>query len=152
MKNKTSPHEGGEISHAIHASSAATTAQQPLTPRSQAGEPQKVSSNATPSTDPMTSKKNKKNVSIGLYAGGFFGCMILMELALEGANNAFSGLSALPYAVTFFQFGCCFLLPLVLSRGSSLATFPKTPQASLPYIWLSVVVFGSICLASMSVR
>ena len=78
--------------------------------------------------------------------------MIVMELALEGANNDFPDLEALPYAVTLFQFGCCFLLPLVLSRGASFASFPKTPRQSLPYISLSLVVFGSTCFASISVR
>lgn len=75
-----------------------------------------------------------------------------MELALEGANNEFPDLEALPYAVTLFQFGCCFLMPLVLSRGASLESFPKTLEESLPYVSLSLIVFGSTCLASMSVR
>lgn len=95
---------------------------------------------------------NNSSRSIGLSAAGFFGCMVIMELALEGANNEFPDLVALPYAVTLFQFGFCFLLPLILSRGASLSTFPKTPQASLPYISLSLVVFGSTCFASMAVR
>lgn len=88
----------------------------------------------------------------GLLASGFFLCMIVMELALEGANNEFPSLAALPYAVTLFQFGFCFLLPLFLSRGNSLETFPKTTKEALPYVSLSLVVFGSTCFASMSVR
>ncbi len=98
-----------------------------------------------------TSTKNDPS-SIGLSAAGFFGCMVIMELALEGANNEFPDLVALPYAVTLFQFGFCFLLPLFLSRGASMATFPKTPHTALPYISLSLVVFGSTCFASMAVR
>lgn len=95
---------------------------------------------------------DKKDAPIWVIAGGFFICMVTMELALEGANNAFPDFSSLPYAVTLFQFGSCFLLPLVISKGESLATFPRTASQSLPYISLSLVVFGSTCLASMSVR
>lgn len=92
------------------------------------------------------------SMTITLSALGFFGCMIIMELALEAANHEFPDLEALPYAVTLFQFGFCFFLPLALSRGASLSTFPKTIHESLPYLSLSLVVFGSTCLASMSVR
>eukprot|EP00977_Amphora_coffeiformis_P002694 scaffold516_cov175-Amphora_coffeaeformis.AAC.33 len=75
-----------------------------------------------------------------------------MELALEGANNAFPDLEALPYAVTLFQFGFCFLLPLVTSGGASLDSFPRTLHGAIPYISLSCVVFGSTCFASIAVR
>jgi len=87
-----------------------------------------------------------------IFAIGFFGCMVIMELALEGANESFRDLDALPYAVTLFQFGCCFLLPCVVSRGKSLATFPTSWTQAVPYISLSTVVFGSTCLATMAVR
>ena len=109
-----------------------------------------------------SSKSNLSSNSSYLYAFGFFLCMVLMELTLEGANNAFpsSGSSssgsgddiALPYAVTLFQFGFCFLLPCILSKGESLQHFPKQPQEFVPYISLSVIVFGSTFLASLSVR
>lgn len=95
---------------------------------------------------------NDTPMTIALSALGFFGCMVIMELALEAANKEFPDLEALPYAVTLFQFGFCFFLPLVLSRGASLSTFPKSVSESLPYLSLSLVVFGSTCLASMSVR
>jgi drug/metabolite transporter (DMT)-like permease len=86
---------------------------------------------------------------------GFFTCMVFMELALEGAFVAFPDptvTSSLPYAVTIFQFACCFGLPVILSRGEALASFPRTLPACVPYISLSVVVLGSTFLASLSVR
>lgn len=87
-----------------------------------------------------------------LYAVGFVCCMVVMELALEGANNAFPDLDSLPYAVTIFQFGACFFLPILLSKGEALSFSPKNVKQCIPYISLSAVVFGSTCLASMSVR
>jgi drug/metabolite transporter (DMT)-like permease len=84
---------------------------------------------------------------------GFFTCMVLMELALEGAFVTFPHtVNSLPYAVTIFQFACCFGLPVILSRGEALASFPRTLPACVPYISLSVVVLGSTFLASLSVR
>ena len=110
--------------------------------------------NNSASSGNHVSRKGPKSLpkSSILYAGTFFACMVVMELALEGANNAFPDLDSLPYAVTMFQFGFCFLLPIVVSKGEALASFPKTPKGCIPYISLSVVVFGSTCLASMSVR
>jgi adenosine 3'-phospho 5'-phosphosulfate transporter B3 len=87
-----------------------------------------------------------------MYASGFFCCMLVMELALEGAMDAFPDLEALPYAITLVQFGFCFLLPLLVSRGKALSSFPKSPRESIPYVSLSLVVFGSTFLASLSVR
>jgi drug/metabolite transporter (DMT)-like permease len=84
---------------------------------------------------------------------GFFTCMVLMELALEGAFVTFPHtVNSLPYAVTIFQFACCFGLPVILSQGEALASFPRTLPACVPYISLSVVVLGSTFLASLSVR
>jgi drug/metabolite transporter (DMT)-like permease len=103
-----------------------------------------------PANAPATPRPGSN--SFLLFAVGFFACMIIMELALEGANNAFPDLQALPYAITLFQFGCCFFLPLVVSRGKSLVSFPKTPKEYVPYISLSVFVFGSTCLSTMAVR
>lgn len=78
--------------------------------------------------------------------------MIAHELALEAANSEFSDLGSLPYAVTLFQFGFCVLLPLVISKGRALAKFPRNTKDFIPYIRLSIVVFGATALASMSLK
>lgn len=86
------------------------------------------------------------------HAWSFFTCMVIMELTLEGAQAAFHDLPALAFSVTLFQFGCCFLLPVVLSKGATLQDIPKTPTAMMPYLLLSLCVFGSSGLATMSIR
>jgi hypothetical protein len=75
-----------------------------------------------------------------------------MELNLEGTQNAFPDLAALPSAITLFQFCFCFLLPVILSKGESLKNLPKSATEIAPYITLSLVVFGSTCMLSLSVR
>ena len=84
------------------------------------------------------------------FALGFFSCIIIMELSLEGATKEFPDLDSLPHAVTLFQFGSCFVLPVVLSKGKSLKTFPRTLRDTLPFALLGLVVFGSTFLASLS--
>ena len=99
----------------------------------------------------VNTRKIMSNSSV-LCAVGFFSCMVVMELALEGAANTFSDLESLPYAVTISQFGSCFCLPVLVTRGEALSTFPKNRKEFIPYISLSLVVFGSTCLAAMAVR
>ena len=70
------------------------------------------------------------------FALGFFSCMIIMELSLEGATKEFPNLDSLPHAVTLFQFGSWFVLPVVLSKGKSLKTFPRTLRDTLPFALL----------------
>ena len=103
---------------------------------------------------PQTTLSSSSSSSSSVYASalGFFLSMVGMELALEGANDAFPDLVALPYAVTLFQFGCCFALPIVLSGGKSLETFPGNLAGALPYVSLSTVVFGGTFLGTLSVR
>jgi solute carrier family 35 (adenosine 3'-phospho 5'-phosphosulfate transporter), member B3 len=92
------------------------------------------------------------NGSVIVYAGTFFTCMVIMELTLEGTQKAFGDMPALAFAVTLFQFGCCFLLPVILSRGATLREIPQTPMAMVPYLVLSLCVFGSSGLVTMSIR
>ena len=71
----------------------------------------------------------------------FFLAMIVHELALEAASKAFPGLDALASAVTLFQFGFCFITPVLVTRGQALQTFPRTVNGCLPYIKLSGASF-----------
>jgi len=82
----------------------------------------------------------------------FFFAMIVMELALEAATAMFSELKGLSSAVTLFQFGYCFSLPMLVSRGQVLETFPSTAPEFLPYIKLSALVFGATALSTQSVQ
>lgn len=87
-----------------------------------------------------------------LYASTFFFSMVLMELILEGTQNAFTDFLGLPYAVTFFQFIVCCALPIATSQGKALQQLPNTARDLFPYIFLSLVAFGSTCFKSLSVR
>jgi adenosine 3'-phospho 5'-phosphosulfate transporter B3 len=78
--------------------------------------------------------------------------MVIMELTLEAAQASFPDLSALPYAVTLFQFSFCFLLPVCISKGETLKDLPTSFTAVVPYVSLSLIVFGSTGLATMSIR
>lgn len=82
----------------------------------------------------------------------FFFAMIVMELALEAATRSFSDLKGISSAVTLFQFGYCFLLPMLVSKGKVFETFPSTAQEVLPYFKLSLLVFGATALATQSVQ
>lgn len=110
------------------------------------------STSSQPVTTAGTGKMSWVFSSSILYAMTFFCCMVIMELTLEGIQNDFHELVALPYAITLFQFSFCFILPVILSKGESLKNLPKSGTEIVPYITLSLVVFGSTCLASMSVR
>lgn len=82
----------------------------------------------------------------------FFIMMIGHEVALEAASTSFKELDSLASAVTLFQFGFCFLLPLITSRSDVIRTFPKTYKEILPYIQLSILVFGASGLATQSLK
>lgn len=82
----------------------------------------------------------------------FFVFMIFMELSLEAATKEFSDLESLASAVTLFQFGFCLLLPLIISRGEGLKRFPRTIGGFVPYIRLSLVIFGATGFATQSVK
>jgi solute carrier family 35 (adenosine 3'-phospho 5'-phosphosulfate transporter), member B3 len=89
---------------------------------------------------------------IYVYMVIFVGAMIGHEVALEAASDSFSHLNALASAATCFQFGFCVLFPLVLSRGKGLENFPSTRADILPYIRLSLLVFGATGLSTQAVR
>jgi UAA transporter family len=95
---------------------------------------------------------NTHNNQTVLYAFMYFGFMVLMEIVLEGTQNAFNELQALPFCITFFQFTFSFLFPVFISKGGSIQTFPKSFLEVLPFGVLSVVLFASTCSASLSVR
>lgn len=82
----------------------------------------------------------------------FFGAMIGHEVALEAASASFSHLDALASAVTCFQFSFCVLSPLILSGGRGFERFPRTYRDILPYIRLSLLVFGATGLSTQAVR
>ncbi|VEU45226.1 unnamed protein product [Pseudo-nitzschia multistriata] len=87
-----------------------------------------------------------------IYATIYFVCMIVVDFTIEGTQNAFPELHALPYAMTLFQFGWCFFLPVVISKGDSIKNLPKTTIEISPYIILSLVVFSSNVCKSASAR
>jgi drug/metabolite transporter (DMT)-like permease len=87
-----------------------------------------------------------------LYAATYFSCTVIVELAIEGTQNAFPDLLALPYATTLFQFSFCFLLPVAISKGETIKKIPKSIIAISPYIVLSLVVFSSTVCKSSSAR
>ena len=82
----------------------------------------------------------------------FFFAMIAHELAIEAVSTEFSDLESLASSVTLFQFGFCFVLPLIISRGKVCETFPRSVKEALPYVRLSFLVFGSTGLATESLR
>ena len=94
--------------------------------------------------------------AITIYIAVFFFAMIAHELALEAASSdpQFKELDSLPYAVTLFQFGFCVLLPVIASKGKALQRFPSknNPREFLPYIKLSLVVFGATGVSSMALK
>mmetsp|Transcript_10824 Transcript_10824/g.11934 ORF Transcript_10824/g.11934 Transcript_10824/m.11934 type:complete len:406 (+) Transcript_10824:33-1250(+) len=87
-----------------------------------------------------------------VYMLTFFFMMIGHEVALEAASTNFSHLNSLASAVTLFQFGFCFFLPFISSKGEVCKTFPKTWRQTLPYIKLSILVFGATGLATESLK
>lgn len=87
-----------------------------------------------------------------LYAVTYFLCMVIVDFTIEGTQNAFPDLLALPYAMTLFQFSFCFFLPVAISKGKTLEHLPKTIIQISPYIVLSLVVFSSNVCKSASAR
>ena len=100
--------------------------------------------------DSMRPAGTKKQVTISILV--FFFAMIAHELALEAVFSNFSELDSLASAVTLFQFGFCFILPFIVSRGKVCETFPKHAKETLPYIRLSFLVFGATGLATQSLK
>ena len=98
------------------------------------------------------SRTTSSSSSTALYASLYFSCMIVMEIVLEGTQNAFNDLRALPFCITLFQFTFSFLFPVAMSKGKSIRRFPRTFQEVLPFFVLSLVLFSSTCFASLSVR
>ena len=94
----------------------------------------------------------RQNYSVVFFILVFFFAMIAHELAVEAVSTNFPELDSLASAVTLFQFGFCFLLPLILSRGKVCETFPRTLREILPYLRLSLLVFGSTGLATQSLK
>mmetsp|Transcript_7680 Transcript_7680/g.11151 ORF Transcript_7680/g.11151 Transcript_7680/m.11151 type:complete len:348 (-) Transcript_7680:248-1291(-) len=86
------------------------------------------------------------------YMALFFLSMVGHELVLEASSLEFPDFESLPYAVTLFQFGFCMLAPLIISRGKALEAFPKSPRQTLPYVALSILVFGATAFASVSLK
>lgn len=93
----------------------------------------------------------QKNPAI-IFILVFFLAMIGHELALEAASTSFSQLDSLAAAVTLFQFGFCFILPFLTSRGAVMRTFPRSLREAVPYIKLSFLVFGATGLATESLK
>mmetsp|Transcript_29709 Transcript_29709/g.45451 ORF Transcript_29709/g.45451 Transcript_29709/m.45451 type:complete len:373 (-) Transcript_29709:79-1197(-) len=93
----------------------------------------------------------QKNPAI-IFILVFFLAMIGHEIALEAASTSFSQLDSLAAAVTLFQFGFCFILPFVTSRGAVMRTFPRSLREAVPYIKLSLLVFGATGLATESLK
>lgn len=87
-----------------------------------------------------------------VYILVFFFAMIVNGLALEAASTSFSQLESLASAVTLFQFGFCFFLPFITSRGAVMRTFPRTFHQAKPYIKLSFLVFGATGFATESLK
>lgn len=86
------------------------------------------------------------------YIFVFFFAMIIHELALESVSTKFSELRSISSTVTLFQFGFCFVVPLIVSRGQVCETFPRSFKEVLPYFRLSILVFGATGLATESLR
>ena len=89
---------------------------------------------------------------VALYNAIFFFAMLAHELALEAVSSKFPDLESLASSVTLFQFGFCFILPFVISRGKVCRTFPTSFQQVLPYVRLSFLVFGATGLATQSLK
>lgn len=87
-----------------------------------------------------------------IYAAIYFTCMVIVDFTIEGTQNAFPDLLALPYAMTLFQSGFCFFLPVAISKGKTLRKLPRTIIDISPYIVLSLVMFSSTVCKSASAR
>eukprot|EP00978_Attheya_sp_CCMP212_P033198 scaffold132951_cov32-Attheya_sp.AAC.1 len=98
----------------------------------------------------ISRSSSSSSSEIGWYMVVFFGAMVGHELALEAASARFGELDALADAVTLFQFGFCVVTPLVATKGQAARNFPPSIRACIPYMQLSLVVFGATALATRS--
>lgn len=87
-----------------------------------------------------------------IYTITYFICMVIVDFTIEGTQNAFPDLLALPYAMTLFQFSFCFFLPVAISKGKTLMNLPTTIIKISPYLVLSLVVSLSNVCKSASAR
>ena len=86
-------------------------------------------------------------------AATFFGCMVIMELAMEAASTSYFHLDSLTSTITLFQFGFCVGLPSIVEGPRQvLNTFPRSRTELSPYIRLSAGVFGATALATHSLH
>jgi drug/metabolite transporter (DMT)-like permease len=92
------------------------------------------------------------SIPVLMYMCLFFFAMIAHELALEAATHEFGHVDALASAVTCFQFGSCLVFPLLAAGRPGCRRFPRTFRQILPYVRLSVLVFGASGLATHAVR
>ena len=102
--------------------------------------------------DVPTSLGPSSKVMLYIYMFLFFGAMIGHEVALEAASTSFGHLDSLASAATCFQFSFCVFFPTIISKGKGLRALPRTARDVLPYIRLSILVFGATGLATEAVR
>lgn len=100
----------------------------------------------------MEEQTTYTNSQVSSYMITFFLAMVGHDLALEAAFKSFSDIDSLAAAVTLFQFGSCLLLPLIVTKGRVLSTFPRTIKQTFPYLQLSLLVFGATFLATQSLH
>mmetsp|Transcript_5090 Transcript_5090/g.10800 ORF Transcript_5090/g.10800 Transcript_5090/m.10800 type:complete len:391 (+) Transcript_5090:177-1349(+) len=106
-----------------------------------------------PLSRPSSTSASPSSLQIFALAATFFGCMIIMELAMEAASTSYSYLDSLTSAITLFQFGFCVALPAIVEGPRQvLKTFPRNRTELSPYIWLSLAVFGATALATHSLH
>ena len=87
------------------------------------------------------------------YMSIFFIGMVSHEIALEYASNEFAKtVESFAAIVTLFQFGSCFILPFIISKGEVVHTFPKSKKEYFNYVQLSIAVFGATTLSTHSLK
>ena len=87
-----------------------------------------------------------------IYILTFMLSMIGFELILEQANSEFHDVDSFAAVSTLFQFGICSILPLLLSVGNVIKTFPRNKNDLLKYIQLSIIVYGATFQATRSIK
>lgn len=85
------------------------------------------------------------------YTTVFFLVMIAHKVALEARTREFIHVPGLLYLVTIVQFGYCFLLPVIVTKGQVLKCFPMNWLYLLMYVKLMMVVYGGTALVSQSI-
>jgi len=100
----------------------------------------------------MTRGASFDSIEILLYMSIFFFSMIGFEIILEEAMNEFKGVDTFASISTLFQFLLCFLLPLIVSHGKVINSFPRERKEFFQYIQLSVIVFGATVQATRSLK